>query len=165
MPLNSLYYLYVYAFNPPIWPVSRVGTKCHLHNIANSYQICELAKLAFGREYWLKGRLSTVHLLIQVACFVNTANNVCIIRSSWSKLVCARRSTVLSLSLQWEILVFGFHLFWLVCLSKYWNSLSNYSIGILVFSKMVNNQCLWPKVNIGRGLTANWGRGLNVAES
>jgi hypothetical protein len=46
----------------------------------------------------LRGRLSTVDLLIKLACFVKDENNVCILKVSLYKLVSARRSTVLSLS-------------------------------------------------------------------
>ncbi len=47
-----------------------------------------------------KGRLSTVDLLIKVACLATLVNDIFNIEMSWSKLVSARRSTVLSLPLQ-----------------------------------------------------------------
>ncbi len=54
-----------------------------------------------GKSYW-RGGLSTVDLLINVGCFVKQENKV----SEWKgvdcKLVRTRRSTVLSLPLQWE---------------------------------------------------------------
>jgi len=43
-------------------------------------------------------RLSTVYLLIKVACFVKLVNNIFNIKRSWSKLISTRRSTVLNLS-------------------------------------------------------------------
>ncbi len=47
------------------------------------------------------GRLSTVDLLIKVACFViDVCNNVCNVKSNLSKLFRTRRSTVLCLPLQ-----------------------------------------------------------------
>jgi len=52
-----------------------------------------------GNTNW-GGRLSTVDLLIKVACFVKKANAFFNIKRSWSKRVSTRRSTVLSLSLQ-----------------------------------------------------------------
>jgi len=51
-----------------------------------------------GKSYW-RGRLSTVDLLIKVACFVKKANNIFSIKISCSKLVRTRKSTVLSLLL------------------------------------------------------------------
>jgi hypothetical protein len=47
----------------------------------------------------LKGRLSTVALLIKAACFVTEVNNNFIIKMSQSKLVRTRRSSVLRLPL------------------------------------------------------------------
>ncbi len=47
--------------------------------------------------------LSAVYLLIKVACFVREVNNTFDIKRSWSKLVSTRRSTVLSLPLQWDL--------------------------------------------------------------
>jgi hypothetical protein len=52
-----------------------------------------------GNTNW-RGRLSTVDLFIEVACFVDKVNNIFIIKSSRSKLVSTRRSTVLSPPLQ-----------------------------------------------------------------
>jgi hypothetical protein len=52
------------------------------------------------KEYYLKGRFSTVHLPIKVACFVTKVNNIFNIKSKCSIPVGARRSTVLSLPLQ-----------------------------------------------------------------
>ncbi len=52
-----------------------------------------------GNTNW-RGRLSTVDLFIEVACFVDKINNILIIKSSRSKLVRTRRSTVLGLPLQ-----------------------------------------------------------------
>jgi hypothetical protein len=46
------------------------------------------------------GRLSTVDLLIKVACFVKKKNDIFNRKMSLSELVSTRRSTVLSLSLQ-----------------------------------------------------------------
>ncbi len=48
----------------------------------------------------LRGRLSTVDLLIKLACFVKDENNVCFLKVSLYKLVSARRSAVQSLPLQ-----------------------------------------------------------------
>ena len=48
----------------------------------------------------LRGGLSSVDLLIKVACFVKKENIIFNLKMSRSKLVCTRRSTVLSLSLQ-----------------------------------------------------------------
>jgi hypothetical protein len=52
-----------------------------------------------GNTNWAE-RLSTVDLLIKVACFTNGVNNVFNIRRSLSKLVSTRRSTVQSCPLQ-----------------------------------------------------------------
>ncbi len=49
-----------------------------------------------GNPYW-RGRLSTVDLLIKVACFVKKVNNIIYTWMSWAKLVSTRRSTVLIL--------------------------------------------------------------------
>jgi hypothetical protein len=46
------------------------------------------------------GRLSTIDLLIKVACFVKKEKYIFNIKMSYSKLVGTRRSTVLSLPLQ-----------------------------------------------------------------
>ncbi len=48
----------------------------------------------------LRGRLSAVDLLFMVACIVRKVKNIFNIKSSCSKLVSTRRSTVLSLPLQ-----------------------------------------------------------------
>ncbi len=45
-------------------------------------------------------RLSTVDLLIKIACFVKEVNNIFSIKRSWSKLVSTRRSVVLGLLLK-----------------------------------------------------------------
>ncbi len=42
-------------------------------------------------------RLSTVDLLIKVACFCKKIENISIVKSSWSKLISVRRSNVLNL--------------------------------------------------------------------
>ncbi len=52
----------------------------------------------YSRE--LKGILSTVDLFIKVALFEKMENNILNTKSSGSKLVSTRRSTVLSLPLQ-----------------------------------------------------------------
>jgi hypothetical protein len=39
-----------------------------------------------GTTYW-RGRFRTVHLLIKVACFVETVNNIFYIKTTWSKLM------------------------------------------------------------------------------
>ncbi len=49
-----------------------------------------------GNPFW-SGRLSTNGLLVKVACFVKGVSHIFNIKSSWFKLVCSRRSTVLSL--------------------------------------------------------------------
>jgi len=54
-----------------------------------------------GNTYW-GGRLSTVDLTFKVVCFAKNMNNIFNIKRSWSKLVSTRRSTVLSLFLQWD---------------------------------------------------------------
>ncbi len=51
---------------------------------------------ASGNTDW-RGRISTVDLLFKIACFVTMVNNIFNKKSSWSKLVRSRRSTVLSL--------------------------------------------------------------------
>ncbi len=53
----------------------------------------------FGNTYW-GGRLSTVDLLSKAACSVNTVNNIFYTKRSSSKLVIAKRSTVLNLPFQ-----------------------------------------------------------------
>jgi len=52
-----------------------------------------------GKPYW-RGRLSTVNLLIWVRSFEKKVNNIFSMKSSWSKLVSTRRSTVMILPLQ-----------------------------------------------------------------
>jgi hypothetical protein len=52
------------------------------------------------RELLLKGRLSTVDLLIRVGCFVQEVSNIFSMKSSFFKRVSTRRSTVLILPLQ-----------------------------------------------------------------
>ncbi len=52
-----------------------------------------------ARKYQLRGRLSTIDLLIKAPCSVNKVNNIFNIKSSF-KLVCTRWSTVLSLPVQ-----------------------------------------------------------------
>ena len=49
-----------------------------------------------GNTNW-RGRLSTVGLLIEVACFCKKSKNVCKIKRSCIKQVCRRRSIVLGL--------------------------------------------------------------------
>jgi hypothetical protein len=49
------------------------------------------------KETPTEGILCMVGLLIKLACFVKKGNNICNIKSSLYKLVCKRRSTVLSL--------------------------------------------------------------------
>jgi hypothetical protein len=53
-----------------------------------------------GNKHQLNGRLSTIDLLIKVACLKKILNNVYIIKKSCSQLVNAWRSTVLNLPLQ-----------------------------------------------------------------
>jgi hypothetical protein len=57
---------------------------------------------AVGRneELLLKGRLSTVDLLVKMACFVKKGENIFSVKSSSIELVSARRSIVLILPLQ-----------------------------------------------------------------
>jgi hypothetical protein len=59
-----------------------------------------------------KGRVSTVDLLIRVACFVKKVDKIFNVKRSLSKLFSTRRSTVLSLPLHLVFpgLVFNFHL-------------------------------------------------------
>jgi hypothetical protein len=57
----------------------------------------EATVMAYAREAYWRGRLSTVDLLIKAACFVKKINYIFHIKMIWSKLVSARRSTVLSL--------------------------------------------------------------------
>jgi hypothetical protein len=52
-----------------------------------------------AREYLTKGK-AQYSWPLKVACF-GKENNICGIKSSWSELVCTRRSTVLSLPLHW----------------------------------------------------------------
>jgi hypothetical protein len=47
-----------------------------------------------------KGRLSAIYLIIKVACLVKKVNSIFNKKSSWSKQVSTRRSTVLSLPFQ-----------------------------------------------------------------
>ncbi len=47
-----------------------------------------------------RGRLSTLDLLIKLGCFISKVNNVFNLKSSCTKLVSTRRSTVLILPLQ-----------------------------------------------------------------
>jgi hypothetical protein len=55
------------------------------------------------RKHFQKGRrLSTVYLLVKVACLMKNENNIFNIKMSWYKLAWTRRSTVLSLALQQE---------------------------------------------------------------
>ncbi len=51
------------------------------------------------RKSYRMGLLSMIDLLSKLTCFVKKANNVFKIKSSWSKLVSTRRSTVLGLPL------------------------------------------------------------------
>jgi hypothetical protein len=53
-----------------------------------------------GNPYW-RGRLSTVDLLIKAACFVTKENRIFSTKTSWSKLVGTRRSTILNPPLQY----------------------------------------------------------------
>jgi hypothetical protein len=55
------------------------------------------------------GRLSTVDLLIKVVYNITIVKNVCIIKRSRTKVVSTRRSTVLSLSLQYVFLAYLAH--------------------------------------------------------
>ncbi len=48
----------------------------------------------------LKGRLTTIDLLIKLACFVTKVSNIFSLKMSRSELVITRRSTVLNLALQ-----------------------------------------------------------------
>jgi hypothetical protein len=52
------------------------------------------------KECYLRGKLSTVDLLIKVTCFVTNEINIFNIKRNTSKLVFSRRSIVLSLPLQ-----------------------------------------------------------------
>ncbi len=52
-----------------------------------------------GNPNW-RGRLITIYLLIKIACFVKKVNNIFSIKSSWYKLVSARRSAAPILPLQ-----------------------------------------------------------------
>ncbi len=64
---------------------------------------------SWSRKFWSfnpwksdrEGRTSTVDLRIKVACFVKKFINIFNLKMSWYKLVCTRRSIVLSLPLQW----------------------------------------------------------------
>ncbi len=53
--------------------------------------------MVLARNTKWRGMLSTVDLLINVACFVTQVNNIFHIKSSCSKLVSTRRSSVLSI--------------------------------------------------------------------
>ncbi len=57
------------------------------------------------REPLLMGELSTVDLLVKIACFIKRKNIFFRIKNSWSELVSTRRSTVLRLPLQKGFLV------------------------------------------------------------
>jgi hypothetical protein len=52
----------------------------------------EWRKIFASKNFWWnqEGHTNTCHHLIKVACFVSKVNNVGIINSSWSKLVCSR---------------------------------------------------------------------------
>jgi hypothetical protein len=52
-----------------------------------------------GNTNW-SGRLSPVHLLIKVACFVIRVKDIFNLKSSWPRLVSTRRSIVLNLPIQ-----------------------------------------------------------------
>ncbi len=69
--------------------MSRFGSL--IHKVKSNMQW--LPRTPATREHYL---LSTINLLIKVAYFVWRINNVCIVKSSWSKLV----SSILSLSVQ-----------------------------------------------------------------
>jgi hypothetical protein len=63
-----------------------------------------------GTTNW-RGMLSTVDLLIRLASFVKKLHTIFNVKSSWSLLVSARRSTVLCLPLQLGFPGYGFHNF------------------------------------------------------
>ncbi len=75
------------------------------------------------------GRLSTVDLLIEVACFVKKENNIYNMKKSWYKLVSTRRSTVLSLALRKTSRPYGVAcvLFRLIhiCKGFFWQNISD----------------------------------------
>jgi hypothetical protein len=66
--------------------------------VSNHSALCSILFIDKVTTNW-RERLCAVGLLIKVACFCKK-NNASLIRSSWSKLVCTRKSTVQSLPLQ-----------------------------------------------------------------
>jgi hypothetical protein len=75
---------------PAVFPPNSAICRSHfIHNVS----------VTPGNPNW-RGRLSTVDLTIKVACFCKKVNNVCNIKSPWSKLVSTRTLTELILPLQ-----------------------------------------------------------------
>ncbi len=66
-----------------------------------------------GNTNW-RGGLTTVELPIKVPCFVKKANNVCIMKRSWSKLFSSRRSAVQSLPLNKDSPSLPVKFFWFI---------------------------------------------------
>jgi hypothetical protein len=89
------------------------GQELFSYNLFNKNVPSSLASFKLFNERWrikrivskvnsgntnLEERLSTVDLLIMVACFVKKENDIFNLKISWCNLVSTRRSTVLSLS-------------------------------------------------------------------
>ncbi len=85
--------------NSYIWTVLiKIYVKKGKKVLLSKFQICQAPlkqQGGAGKPYW-RGMLSTVNLLIEVACFVKKLNNMVNIKTSWYKLVSAMRSTVQS---------------------------------------------------------------------
>jgi len=62
---------------------------------------------SLSREHYWRGRLSTIDLLIKLACFVKRINKIFNRKNSWSKLVIRRRSMVQTFPVSKDSLLSG----------------------------------------------------------